>query len=298
MTQVMAPVIPFMTEEIWQNMVRSFEPDETKSVHLSDYPTPAQEYEDEEILKEVDEIRKVIALGLMLRNEKQLKVRQPLNTMYVSSDNNIEQSLKDFESIIKEELNIKKIELLEDETILNDEYLMVNFKVAGRLLKEKIQSFKEKIEGLNAEEMDELVQKFNDESVTEIEVEGFGTFEKEVFLKNMKPKSHIVVIKEGSYCIALDTILTEELIVEGMYRDLVRTLQVLRKDAGLKVEQKIVLSLQTEGRLFSQVLEKYIEKITADTLTEEYLTTAITSPDIEKEVEINGEKVLVQIKGI
>jgi len=298
MAQVMAPVIPFMTEEIWQNMVRSFEPDETKSVHLSDYPTPAQEYEDEEILKEVDEIRKVIALGLMLRNEKQLKVRQPLNTMYVSSDNNIEQSLKDFESIIKEELNIKKIELLEDETILNDEYLMVNFKVAGRLLKEKIQSFKEKIEGLNAEEMDELVQKFNDESVTEIEVEGFGTFEKEVFLKNMKPKSHIVVIKEGSYCIALDTILTEELIVEGMYRDLVRTLQVLRKDAGLKVEQKIVLSLQTEGRLFSQVLEKYIEKITADTLTEEYLTTAITSPDIEKEVEINGEKVLVQIKGI
>jgi len=146
--------------------------------------------------------------------------------------------------------------------------------------------------------MEALVQKFNDEAITEIEVEGFGTFEKEVFLKNMKPKSHIVVIKEGNYCIALDTILTEELIVEGMYRDLVRTLQVLRKDAGLKVEQKIVLSLQTEGKLFSQVLEKYIEKITADTLTEEYVTTAIETLDIEKEVEINGEKVLVQIKGI
>lgn len=298
MAQVMAPVIPFMTEEIWQNMVRSFEPNEVKSVHLSDYPTPTSEYEDDEILNEVEEIRKIIALGLMLRNEKQLKVRQPLNTMYISSSKDIKQSIKDFESIIKEELNIKKIELLEDETILNDEYLMVNFKVAGRLLKEKIQSFKEKIETLNSEEMKALVQKFNDENVKEIEIEGFGTFEKEVFLKNMKPKSHIVVIKEENYCIALDTTLTEELIVEGMYRDLVRTLQVLRKDAGLKVEQRITLSLQTEGKLFNKVLEKYIDKITADTLTEKYLTTTITLPDIEKEIEINGEKVLIQIKGI
>jgi len=138
-----------MTEEIWQNMVRSFEPNEAKSVHLSDYPTPVAEYEDGEILKEVEEMRKVIGLGLMLRNEKQLKVRQPLNKLYISSEKDIENSINDFENIIKEELNIKNIELLKDEAVLNDEYLMVNFKVAGRLLKEKIQSFKEKIEKLH-----------------------------------------------------------------------------------------------------------------------------------------------------
>ncbi len=298
MTQCIAPVIPFMTEEIWQNMVRSFEPNEIKSVHLSEYPTPVAEYEDEQILNEVEEIRKVIALGLMLRNEKQLKVRQPLNTMYVSTEKDVEKSLKDFENVIKEELNIKKIELIKDETILNDEYLMVNFKVAGRLLKEKIQSFKEKIENLNSEEMQKLVEKYNDENVTEIEVEGFGTFEKEIFLKNMRPKAHIVVIKDSGYTIALDTILTEDLIVEGMYRDLVRTLQVLRKDAGLKVEQRITLSLQTEGKLMQKVLEKYIDKITADTLTENFERSSISSPDIEKELDINDEKVKVQIKGI
>ncbi len=298
MTQCIAPVIPFMTEEIWQNMVRSFEPDEVKSVHLSEYPSPVAEYEDEKILNEVEEIRKVIALGLMLRNEKQLKVRQPLNTMYVSTEKDVEKSLKDFENVIKEELNIKQIELIKDETILNDEYIMVNFKVAGRLLKEKIQSFKEKIENLSSEEMQKLVEKYNDEKVTEIEVEGFGTFEKEVFLKNMRPKAHIVVIKDSGYTIALDTILTEDLIVEGMYRDLVRTLQVLRKDAGLKVEQRITLSLQTEGKLMQKVLEKYIDKITADTLTETFEKSAISNPDIEKELDINDEKVKVQIKGI
>ncbi len=298
MTQCIAPVIPFMTEEIWQNMVRSFEPDEVKSVHLSEYPSPVAEYENEEILNEVEEMRKVIALGLMLRNEKQLKVRQPLNTMYVSTEKDVEKSLKDFENVIKEELNIKQIELIKDETILNDEYLMVNFKVAGRLLKEKIQSFKEKIENLSSEEMQKLVDKFNDENVTEIEVEGFGTFEKEVFLKNMRPKAHIVVIKDSGYTIALDTILTEDLIVEGMYRDLVRTLQVLRKDAGLKVEQRITLSLQTEGKLMQKVLGKYIDKITADTLTENFEKASISKPDIEKELDINDEKIKVQIKGL
>lgn len=295
MTQVIAPIIPFMTEEIWQNMVRSFEPNEAKSVHLSDYPTPVAEYEDEEILKEVEEMRKVIGLGLMLRNEKQLKVRQPLNKLYVSSEKDIENSIKDFENIIKEELNIKNIELLKDEAVLNDEYLMVNFKVAGRLLKEKIQSFKEKIEGLSDKEMQELVAKFNDESVTEIAIDGFGTLEKDVFIKDMKPKAHIVVIKEGDYTIALDTILTEDLIVEGMYRDLVRTLQVLRKDAGLKVEQRINLSVQTTGTLMEKVLANYVDKITADTLTENFSREVIANPVIEKEIEINGEKITVQI---
>ncbi len=295
MTQVIAPIIPFMTEEIWQNMVRSFEPDEAKSVHLSDYPTPVAEYEDKEILKEVEEMRKVIGLGLMLRNEKQLKVRQPLNKLYVSSEKDIENSINNFENIIKEELNIKHIELLKDEAVLNDEYLMVNFKVAGRLLKEKIQSFKEKIEKLNDKEMQELVAKFNDESIKEIEIDGFGTFGKDVFIKDMKPKAHIVVIKEGDYTIALDTILTEELIVEGMYRDLVRTLQVLRKDAGLKVEQRINLSVQTAGTLMEKVLANYVEKITADTLTENFSRETIANAVIEKEIEINGEKITVQI---
>lgn len=295
MTQVIAPIIPFMTEEIWQNMVRSFEPDEAKSVHLSDYPTPVAEYEDKEILKEVEEMRKVIGLGLMLRNEKQLKVRQPLNKLYVSSEKDIENSINNFENIIKEELNIKHIELLKDEAVLNDEYLMVNFKVAGRLLKEKIQSFKEKIEKLNDKEMQELVAKFNDESIKEIEIDGFGTFGKDVFIKDMKPKAHIVVIKEGDYTIALDTILTEELIVEGMYRDLVRTLQVLRKDAGLKVEQRINLSVQTAGTLMEKVLANYVEKITADTLTENFSRESIANTVIEKEIEINGEKITIQI---
>jgi len=295
MIKTMAPVIPFMTEEIWQNMVRSFEKNEAISVHLADFPKPIAEYENLEILKEVEEIRKVNALGLMLRNEKQLKVRQPLSKMFVLSTEDLQQSLENFSNIIKEELNIKNIEYLTDEGILNDEYLMVNFKVAGRLLKDKIQNFKEKLENLDEETMQQLVEKFNDENVSEIEIEGFGKIEKDAFMKNTKPKKHVVVIKEGKYTIALDTTLTEDLVVEGMYRDLVRSLQVLRKDAGLKVEQRIDLSIITEGKLMQKVLEKYISKITEDTLTNNFKTEKLEKNVIEKQLEINGETVLVQI---
>ena len=146
--------------------------------------------------------------------------------------------------------------------------------------------------------MQELVAKFNDEKIAEIEISEYGKLPKDVFIKAMRPKAHIVVIKDSGYTIALDTILTEELIVEGMYRDLVRTLQVLRKEAGLKVEQRITLSLQTEGNLMKKVLETYLDKIIADTLTEKFVQTKIENPDIEKEIEINDENIKVQIKGL
>lgn len=298
MTKVMAPIIPFMSEEIWQNMVRSFEPNEAISVHLSEYPKPNEEYDNDEIITEVDEIRKVIALGLMLRNEKQLKVRQPLSTMYVSSEKDIENSLKDFDNIIKDELNIKEIDFTKDETILNDEYLMVNFKVAGKLLKEKIQSFKAEIENLDEETMQKLVKDFNNAENAELEINGFGKLEKDVFVKAMKPKSHIVVINDNGYTVALNTRLNEELIVEGMYRDLVRTIQVMRKEAGLEVEQRIVLSIVSNGKLMQKVINSYIDKIVADTLTSEFKNEKISDEIISKNIEINKENVEIQLKRI
>ena len=295
MTKIMAPIIPFMTEEIWQNMVRSFEPNEAVSVHLANYPMADERFNNNEIISEVEEIRRVIGLGLVLRNEKQLKVRQPLTKMYVSSNKDIEQSLKDFESIVKDELNIKEVEFIKDESILKDEFLTVNFKVAGKILKDKIQQFKEKIENLTDDEMRNLVNKFNDETVKEIEFEGFGKLEKDVFLEYMKPKAHIVVIKDNGYTVALDTTLNEELIVEGMYRDLVRTIQVLRKEAGLRVEQRINLAIIFKGDLMQKVLNTYIDKVILDTLTNKFQTEPFDKTLITKALKINDEFVEIQI---
>lgn len=294
-TGVMAPIIPFMTEEIWQNMIRSFEPDEVESVHLSNYPQANDEYDNEKILEEVFEARKVIALGLMLRNEKQLKVRQPLNKMYIFAKEKRKEAVNNFANIIQEELNVKEIDFVENENELDDEFLMVNFKVAGSLLKDKMQDFKIKLESLSEDKMQDLVTKFNDENVSKLEVEEFGKFEKDTFLKSTKPKKNIVVIKENDYIVALDTSLTEDLVIEGMARDLVRTIQVLRKDAGLKVEQRINLSIVTEGSLMKKVIEEYINKITEETLTNAFKKEKIIGAKVEKELEINDEKLIIYI---
>ncbi|MCL2382803.1 MAG: isoleucine--tRNA ligase [Oscillospiraceae bacterium] len=298
MIRAMAPIIPFMTEEIWQNMVKSFEPNEVMSVHLSDYPMSDNKNDNDAILKEVEDARKIIAMGLMLRNEKQLKVRQPLSKMIVSSSKDVKRAVIDFSEIIKEELNVKEIEVVEDDSTLNDEYLMVNFKVAGGLFKEKIGQFKAKLETTSEEEMQNLVLAFNKETNESVKVEGFGDVSKEAFVKTKKPKAHLVVIKENEDIVALDTTLTEELIVEGMARDLVRTLQVLRKDAGFKVEQKINLKIVTDGELMQKVLELHLDKIIEDTLTENFSQDQTTDMQVIEEIEINGEKVVVGLKAI
>ncbi len=297
-SQVMAPIIPFMTEEIWQNMVRSFEPDEEISIHLTKYPKVDKNYTNKEILANVEEMRKIINLGLMLRNTKQLKVKQPLLTMYVYSKNNIEDLINDYGKIIKEELNIKEIEILTNTNSINDYYLSVNFKEAGNLLKSRIQEFKEKINNLNKNEMNLLVKMYNDENNSDVEVSGFGMIPKEAFLVNEKPKDNIILINENNYTVALDTTINEELTLEYLERELTRAIQVLRKEAGFKIEQRIELGIETEGKLFTKVLEKYLDEIKLETLTIKFSNSMLSDYELKKILEINDEKVTIALKGL
>lgn len=297
-SQVMAPIIPFMTEGIWQNMVRSFEPNEEISIHLTKYPKVDENYTNKEILSNVEEMRKIINLGLMLRNTKQLKVKQPLLTMYVYSENNIENLINDYGKIIKEELNIKEIEILKNTNSINDYNLSVNFKEAGRLLKSRIQEFKEKINNLDKNEMNLLVKMYNDENTSNVEISGFGMIPKEAFLVNEKPKDNIILINENNYTVALDTTINEELTLEYLERELTRSIQVLRKEAGFKIEQRIELGIETEGNLFNKVLEKYLDEIKLETLTIKFSNKILNDYEIKKTLEINDEKVIIALKGL
>jgi len=292
-SQVMAPIIPFMTEEIWQNMVKSFEPNEAESIHLSEYPKYDDKYVNNEILMDVEHIRKIIAMVLMLRNENQLKVKQPLNAMYVLTE--MPKAVKDFENIILDELNVKTLNLLENESVLEDEYFVVNFKVAGRLMKERIQEFKEVIENLNSSEISELLREFKDENIENINIKQFENVSKDAVLINTRPKANTVVIKENNIVVGLDTKLTENLIVEGMARELIRALQVFRKESELKIEERIKLYISTDGKLMKLVLENHLEKIMQETLSAEFSSEAIENSKYKKELELNGEKVIIGI---
>ncbi len=296
--QIMAPIIPFMTEEIWQNMVRTFEPDEEISIHLTRYPLVDEKYKNNDIINEVEETRKIINLGLMLRNSKQLKIKQPLSKMYIVSNNNMDNLIKNYGNIIKDELNIKEIETIKSAESLNNQYLTVNFKEAGKLLKSRIQEFKEKIASLDENEMNKLVKMYNDKNEQSIKVDGFEEVPKNVFLLNEKPKDNIALISEASYTVALDITLDENLIIEGLERELTRTIQVLRKEAGFKIEQRIELGMETKGKLLSKVIEKYIDNIKVETLAIKFNNEILKEYDIEQEANFNGESIKISLKGL
>ena len=291
--KIMAPIVPFMTEDIWQNMVRDFEPDEVESIHLTDYPKPNEAMKNDKILEDTQIARDIIAMGLLLRNEKQLKVRQPLSKIYIHSKKNVKENVAGLIDVIKEELNIKEIEFIEDEEVLNDTYLTVNFKSAGAVLKNKIQDFKAYVEKMDADETKAVLAKMDADE--KIEIDAFGELTKEVFTKQSRPKSNIVVTKQDDLTVAIDTVLTEALIVEGNYRDLVRTIQVLRKEADFKVEQRIELGIKYTGDKVKKVMEVYREKIKTETLAND-LVDEIKDATFSKEVQIDGEDVTIYLK--
>lgn len=287
--KVMAPVIPFLTEYLWNDLVKKYEKDECVSVHLTDYPKNVEDkFIDNKILEDVDLIRNIISLGLLLRNEKQIKVRQPLQTLYIGINENRKDAVLAFEKVIKDELNIKDIQIVEDETKLNVAYLGVNFKTAGAALKGDVQKLKQILECATDEEMSKYVSMFENGKVETI----LGNLDANIFVKLFKCKSNIISAHENEITVAMDIKLTHELIIEGAYRDLVRAIQVFRKDQGLMVSQKITLGISTDSDMYKEVLETYSNKIKSETLTTEIVNEVLANKNT---LDLEGEVVTISI---
>ncbi|MDP4090585.1 MAG: class I tRNA ligase family protein, partial [Bacillota bacterium] len=290
--QVMAPIIPFMTEHMWQNMVRCFESSSEESVHLSRWPQPFN-LADGTVLKDMEPVRKLVALVLKLRNEKQLKVRQPLSAMYVSTDADTKAVINNMRNIIKEELNIKEIVFLEDFSNLKKRYLVLNFKSAGAELKENLKDVKHLLEQCNDDEISEMLDQFD--SGASIKIPGWDkALESRFFLEKTKYDEDYAVAGDGHTEIALRLALNEELMLEGLYRELLRQCQLLRKEAGLRVEQKIVLGIKSDSRRINEVVKSYEKSICGETLAIR-IVEAIDCPIVTEEVNIDGNLTVLQI---
>lgn len=291
--QVMSPIIPFITEYIWQNMVRELEPTAKESIFLEGFPTACEEFDNQELIDDTNVIRNVIAVALRLRNENQIKIKQPLKHLYVLMTNANVGAIKEYEALIKEELNIKEITFEKDNSKFNDEFLTVNFKTAGARLKGAVQQLKNTLVSLSDDDQKKLVEQFKNGSV---EVDGFEPLPAEVFILSSKPKKDFVIASENGLTCVLDITIDENLMIEGLSRELIRTIQVLRKEANFKVEERIEVALKTESETLLKVISKYSERIKAEVLGKN-LVERIENPTIEREVEIQEEKVLIQLKG-
>lgn len=295
-TQVMAPVIPFMTEYIWQNFTRKVLPSAEISVHLSDWPTPIDGFEDDGIIAETELSREVIATAMRLRNEQQIKVRQPLSKLYLCCKKDDADKINTFEKNILDELNIKSIQYISDVNVLEDKYLTVNFKVAGAVLKQNVNKMKQTLENMSDSDMNSLV--LDVEAGGKISVDGWDEeFNADLFSIQTKTKSGIVSseFNNGSCVAALDIQLTTELIKEGTVRDIIRQCQLIRKEAGYEVEQRVKMAISSDDEFVIGALSDKMEYIKNELLADELRLNSSISSDLQKEVEIGDSKVTLAV---
>ena len=295
--KVMAPIIPFMTESIWQNLTRRVLPSSELSVHLSDWPEVIPGFEDDGIISQTADARDIIAVAMRLRNEHQIKVRQPLSTLYVCADEAEIEKIKVFEKNILDELNIKQLVSVKDKAELEDSYLTVNFRAAGAVLKQNVNKMKQALESATAEEMAEYTKAA--QNGEKILVKGFDeAYDPAIFTVMSKTKEGIVSAEcQNKTVVALDVVLTDALIKEGTVRDVVRQCQLVRKEAGYEVEQRVVMAIASDSDFVLATLAENKAYMADELLADKLLLgETIESADYTKECEAADAKVTIAVK--
>ena len=293
--KVMAPIIPFMTESIWQNLTRRVLPSSELSVHLSDWPTVLEGFEDDGIIEGTAYAREIIATALKLRNEHQMKVRQPLSTLFVCCDAAKAENVKVYEKNILDELNIKNLEYITDSSVLKDSYLTVNFKVAGAVLQGDVKKMKQALEAATADEMAAYTAKAL--AGEEVLVNGFeAAYDPAIFTIMQKTKAGIVSAEFGEDTIALDVVLTDELIKEGTVRDVVRQCQLIRKEAGYEVEQRVVMAITSASESVMAALGEAKNHMASELLADDIILGGEIEADLTKTVSIGDDEITLSVK--
>ena len=294
--KVMAPIIPFMTEGIWQNLTRKVLPSSEISVHLSDWPTVLEGFEDDGILEETANAREIIAVAMRLRNENQIKVRQPLAKLFVAASEEEFSKIKVYEKNILDELNIKEMVQVTDSSVLEDNYLQVNFRAAGAVLKGDVNKMKQALEAATAEEMAEYTAKAK--AGEAVLVKGFDTaYDPSIFTVMSKTKEGIVSAEcQNKTIVALDTVLTEELVKEGTVRDTVRQCQLIRKEAGYEVEQRVVMAISGGSDYVMNALNESKAHMLSELLADDIIFGGEIEADLTKTCEVGDSEVTISVK--
>lgn len=288
LVKVSAPFVPFITEEIYQNLVVNLDPKAEESVHLCLWPEVNEEAIDKNLEAEMDLAYKIVKLGRSARNGANIKNRQPLSKMLVSTD-----SLPVYYGdIIIDELNIKAVEFGADlSTHVNFE-IKPNLPVLGRAYGKMIPQIRKEI---GARNQMELAQTIQNGGVVTINVDGTEIeLNKENLLVTMQGLEGYAFAGEGSIGVVLDTHISNELREEGHVREMISKIQNMRKESGFQVADKIKLYV-SDNEMLMDVIKKFAETIKRDTLTEEII---FASNREYTETTINGEKLNMAVEVI
>ena len=285
-----APMIPFMTEDIYQNLVKSIDASAPESIHLCDFPEVHENWIDPKMEEDMADLLEIVVMGRAARNTANIKTRQPIGTMYVKSEFQLSEFYKE---IIEDELNVKEVVFKDDIA----DFISYSFKPQmrtvgpkyGKLLN-KIKTTLSELDGNKA--MAEL--KSTGELKLDIDGQEIVLLEEDLLI-DMAQMEGYVSESDHTITVVLDTNLTPELIEEGFVRELVSKIQTMRKEAGFEVMDKIRVYAKDNDKIVS-IMKNHGDEIKSEVLAEEIVTGE--TKGYEKEWNINSEKVTMAVERI
>ncbi len=283
-----APMIPFMTEDIYQNLVRNVDNNAPESIHLCDFPTVNGAWIDKELEEGMDEVLKVVVMGRACRNTANIKNRQPIAKMFVKAPVSLPEH---FLEIIREELNTKAVTFTEDVRTFTSYSFKPQLKTVGPKYGKLLGGIKKALSELDGNAaMDEL--QANGQIILDINGENVVLLTEDLLIETAQTEGYVSA-QEGEITVALDTKLTPELIEEGFVRELISKVQTMRKEAGFEVMDRILVYAAGNHKILD-ILRSHTEELKSEVLADDIILEK--TDGYVKEWNINGETVTMGVQ--
>ena len=285
-----APMIPFMTEDIYQNLVRSNDANAPESIHLCDFPVVNKEHIDKKLEEDMEDVLDAVVMGRACRNEAAIKNRQPISRMYIKSDFTL---CEFYQEIIEDELNVKEVVFTDDVRDFTSYTFKPQLRTVGPKYGKQLGGIQKHLAALDGNAaMDEL----NADGALKFDVDGVAVeLTKDDLLIDMAQKEGYVSQEDNRMTVVLDTNLTPELVEEGFVYEIISKIQTMRKESGFEVTDHIRVSINGNDKL-SEIAQKNKEAISGKVLADELTSGA--EYGVSKEWNINGESAVIAVERV
>ena len=285
-----APMIPFMTEDIYQNLVRSNDANAPESIHLCDFPVVNKDHIDKKLEEDMEDVLDAVVMGRACRNEAAIKNRQPISRMYIKADFTLSEF---YQEIIEDELNVKEVVFTDDVRDFTSYTFKPQLRTVGPKYGKQLGGIQKHLAALDGNAaMDEL----NADGALKFDVDGVAVeLTKDDLLIDMAQKEGYVSQEDNRMTVVLDTNLTPELVEEGFVYEIISKIQTMRKESGFEVTDHIRVSINGNDKL-SEIAQKNKEAISSKVLADE-LTSGMEY-GVSKEWNINGENAVIAVERV